>query len=100
MTIFLFFSPERRILARLNTLKQEIKHMAGELAALQAGVQKNTDVIESAITLIGNIKTLLDAAIASGDPAALTALSTTLGAEDDRLAQAVASNTPAAAPAP
>lgn len=73
--------------------------MAGELAALQAGVAKNTDVIESAITLLGNIKSLLDAAIASGDPAALTALSTALGAEDDKLAAAVAANTPAAAPA-
>ena len=70
--------------------------MAGELAALQANVAKNTDVIESAITLLGNIKALLDAAIASGDPAALTALSATLGAEDDKLAAAIVASTPAA----
>ena len=73
--------------------------MAGELAALQAGVARNTDVVESALTLIQNIKTALDAAIASNDPAALTALSTALGSEDDKLAAAVAANTPSTPPA-
>lgn len=69
--------------------------MAGELAALQAQVTQNTTVIESAITLIQGIKAALDAAIASNDPAALTALSAELGAEDQKLAAAVQANTPA-----
>jgi hypothetical protein len=69
--------------------------MAGELAGLQAQVAANTDVIESAITLIQGIKAALDAAIASGDPAALAALSATLSSEDEKLAAAVAANTPA-----
>lgn len=68
--------------------------VAGELAALQAQVAQNTTVIESAITLIQGIKAALDAAIASGNPQALTDLSATLGAEDQKLADAVAANTP------
>lgn len=70
--------------------------MANELADLKAKVAGNTTVIESALTLINGFKAALDAAIANGDPAALAALSAELGAEDDKLAAAVAANTPAA----
>lgn len=68
--------------------------MAGELDTLTAQVGANTSVIESAITLIQNIKALLDAA--GTDPAKLAALSATLGSEDDKLAAAVVAGTPAA----
>lgn len=67
------------------------------LDELTAQVTKNNDTIESAITLLGNIKALLDAA--GTDPVALKALSDSLGAEDDKLAAAIVANTPAA-PAP
>lgn len=75
-------------------LRKEIK-MAGELDNLKAQVAKNTDVIGSAKTLIVGIKAKLDAAIASGDPAQLQALSDQLAADDQGLADAVAANTPA-----
>lgn len=70
--------------------------MAGELATLQAAVAHETDVVDGAIVLLEGLKTKLDAAIAAGDPAALQALSDSIGAETEKLASAVAANTPAA----
>ncbi len=67
-----------------------------ELDDLKTAVQKNTDVEESAIVLLNGLKSKLDAAIAAGDPAALKALSDSLGTESDKLAAAVVANTPAA----
>ena len=86
------------ILRTLHSIEERITTMAGELDTLKASVSRNTDVIASAIALIQGIKAALDAAIAAGDPAALTALSDTLGAQDDALAAAVAANTPVAPP--
>lgn len=51
---------------------------------------------DSAITLLQGLKAQLDAAIASGDPAAVQAVADNLGAETDKLAAAVAANTPSA----
>lgn len=68
--------------------------MADELAGLTAQVAANTTVIESALTLIQGLKAKLDAA--GTDPAALKALSDSLGAEDQKLADAITANTPAA----
>lgn len=84
-----------RIERLIHTVIEKENSMAGELDALRQQVANNTAVIESAITLIRGIKAALDAAIASGDPAALTALSSQLGADDAALAEAVAQNTPA-----
>ena len=67
--------------------------MSVQLDALTAQVAKNTDVVNSAIKLIGNIKAQLDAA--GTDPVKLAALSATLGTDDDALAAAVVANTPA-----
>ena len=61
---------------------------------LTANVTANTTVIESAIALLGNLKTLLDAA--GTDPVKLKALSDTLASEDTKLAAAITANTPAA----
>lgn len=75
--------------------------MSIQLDNLTAGVAANNSAIESAITLLGNLKAALDAAIASqptDDGAALQALSDSLGAEDAKLAAAVTANTPVAAP--
>jgi len=80
----------------LNHIDGRITLMAGELDALKAQVARNTEVEESAILLLNGLKEKLDAAIAAGDPAALQALSDALGAETDKLAAAVAANTPAA----
>lgn len=63
------------------------------LTDLRDKVEANTTVIESAIALIQGLKTKLDEAIASGDPAQIQALSDSLGAETQKLADAVAANT-------
>ena len=82
----------------VKQLRMEIQDMANELADLTTQVASNTTVIESALTLINGFAARLDAAIASGNPAALTALSASLKSEDDALAAAVLANTPPAPP--
>jgi hypothetical protein len=68
---------------------------------LAAEVAENRSVTDSAVALLGNIKAKLDEAIASGDMGQVQALSDELDANNKRLADAVAANTPAAnAPAP
>jgi hypothetical protein len=86
------------ILWSLAILTERINHMAGELVQLQKDVAAEDTVIDSAITLLGGIKAALDAAIASGDPAALTALSADIQAKTATLSAAVVANTPAATP--
>ena len=72
------------------------------IADLQARVAANTEVTASAVLLIQGLKAKLDAAIASGDPSQLQALSDSLAASDQALADAISANTPAdtSAPAP
>jgi hypothetical protein len=53
-------------------------------------------VMASAVLLLQGLKTRLDEAIASGDPAALMALSAELDANTNALAAAVTQNTPSA----
>ena len=85
------------ILIGQGFLVRKVKPVMAAIDDLSAKVAANTDVIESAIVLIQNIKALLDAA--GTDPAKLAELSATLGAEDDKLAAAVAANTPTPPPA-
>jgi uncharacterized alpha-E superfamily protein len=80
----------------LLSIHQKLNKMANELDDLKAAVAKDTEVDQSAITLLNGLKAKLDAAIASGDPAQLTALSAQLGTNTDALAAAIAANTPAA----
>jgi hypothetical protein len=65
---------------------------------VQTEVTAQTDVVASAVTLLGGLKTALDAAIASGNPAAVQAISDALGANSAALAAAVTANTPAVTP--
>lgn len=83
------------LVVQLTRIEGKVNTMAGELDTLKAAVAANTTVIGSAIALIQGIKAKLDAAIAAGDPAALTALSAELGAQDQALSDAVTANTPA-----
>lgn len=80
--------------------KKTFKKMSKQLDTLTADVAQETTVVKSAVTLIGNLKTELDAAIAAqangDDGAALAALSTTLEGSATDLAAAIAANTPAA----
>jgi hypothetical protein len=86
-----------RIEAALATITQQEQAMTPQLQALQAEVQRNTDVTTSVTALVQN---LADQIVAlKDDPAALQALADSLKANDDGLAAAVTANTPAA-PAP
>lgn len=73
------------------------KRLMSALTDLQAQVAAEDTVIASAITLLNGLKAALDAAIASGDPAALAALSADITAQTTALSAAVATNTPPAA---
>lgn len=87
-----------RILWRLDFL---ISLEVAELAALddlKAQVTANTEIEASAIVLIQGIAAQLKAAIAAGDPAALTALADQLHTSAAALADAVTANTPPAIP--
>lgn len=90
--------------AELDQIRHSIHTLGATLMAtladLQAKVAANTSVAASAVTLIQGLKAQLDAAIASGDPAALQALSDQLDAADTSLAAAITSNTPSAPAAP
>lgn len=76
----------------LNELKGTIMAAIDDLSR---EVAENQDATQSAITLLGNLKTKLDEAIASGDMGQVQALSDTLSNQTDSLAAAVAQNTPA-----
>lgn len=66
------------------------------LKDIQDQVAQQRTIVESAVSLITGLKSALDAALASEDPAALKQLSDDLGSESNALAAAVAANTPGA----
>jgi hypothetical protein len=66
--------------------------MSAELDRLTTEVEETRGVVDSAIALIQGFKAALDEAIASGNPAALTALSDSLDAKTNELADAIAAN--------
>lgn len=63
---------------------------------LKAQVEAQTTVVDSAVTLLQQLKTMLDQAIASGDPAKIQAVADLLHHNTQALADAVVANTPAA----
>jgi hypothetical protein len=68
-----------------------------ELDELQAAVEENTSLDQSAITLIEGLADKIDAA--GADKTKLAALTANLRASGSALAAAIAANTPAPAPA-
>lgn len=78
----------------LGLILERIQAMSAELDALTAQVKANSDLLDSATTLINGIAARITAA--GTDPAALKALTDELKAKDDALAAAVTANTPAA----
>jgi len=81
-----------------QALKKEDRIMA-EIDDLEAAVARCETVEQSAVTLLGTLKSELDAALAGSDAdlkARVAALSTKLGSDSDALAAAVVANTPAA----
>lgn len=81
--------------ARLDTIINKETAMAGELATLTQEVSETRTAVGSAIALIQGLKARLDEAIASGNPAALKALSDSLDADQQALAAAILANMPA-----
>lgn len=70
--------------------------MSKELDDLTDRVKRNSDLLDSATTLINGIA---DRVAAAGvDPTKLQALTEELRAKDDTLAAAITANTPAATP--
>ncbi len=96
----IFTASDRELLnycaAGITYLIQKGILMASALDDLTAQVTANTSAEASAITLLQGLKAALDAAIASGNPAALKALSAQLGTSQTALAAAILANTPAA----
>lgn len=71
--------------------------MSQQLDELTAKMNAHVVVVDTAVELLNGLKERLDAALASSDPpAALQALSVSLGAETQKLSDAIAANTPAA----
>ncbi len=80
---------------QLSAINSRLDTIMTELETLQAAVAAEDTVIASAITLLEGLKTRLDEAIASSNPAALRALSDDIGAQTTALANAIQTNTPA-----
>jgi|GEM_PF-5624033 len=78
------------------TLKYLKEIVMPAIDSLTANVAENTTVERSAVVLLGNLKSLLDQAIAGQDWSQVQALSDQLGSNNTELANAVAANTPAA----
>lgn len=97
MKILDYLFPSRRILAALELVLKKENQIMAALDDLKAAVAAEDTVIDSAVVLLKGLKDALDAAIASGDPAALTALSADIAAKTASLSAAVSANTPAAA---
>jgi len=81
------------LLAKLNQILHQESTMSVELDALTTQVKANTDAEESALVLINGIAARI--AAAGTDPAALSALTSSLKTDADKLAAAVLANTPA-----
>ena len=80
----------------LNIFEHKLEKI---MATLDDVVNKVTDlgsVEDGVVTLLTDVKTKLDAAIASGDPAKIQQISDALGAQKQKLADAITANTPAA----
>ncbi len=83
----------------LNQILKELQMAAVDIAAITAGVARNTTVLGSVEALLANLTALIKAIPPSTDPvtqAALDQLTATLTADDDQAAAAVVANTPAA----
>jgi len=75
------------LLSKLEKIMATLDDVVAKVAALGT-------VEDSVVALLTDLKTKLDAAIASGaDPAKLQALSDAIGAQTDKLAKAVTDNT-------
>jgi len=80
-----------KLTQKIDLLTERIKEMSAALDALKVQVERNTQVDQSAITLIQGIAQQLQEL--KDDPAAIEALSNELQASADALSAAVSANT-------
>lgn len=78
---------------KLDRIIITLRAIMANLSALQAAVEAENTVIDSAITLLNGLAEALRAA--ATDPAAVQALADEVGAKSAALAAAVQANTPA-----
>lgn len=87
------------IILKLNNVLRKERQMAVDLSALQAEVERDRTVDESAKTLLEGLTAKINELIAASgntvDPAALQALVDSIKSNTDNLAAAVSANTPA-----
>lgn len=79
----------------LGAILERLVRMAATLDDVVAKVTTQGTVIASAVTLLNELKTKLDAAIASGNMAKVQEIATALDTQRQQLADAVQANTPA-----
>lgn len=84
----------RDISERINILLGKVTYMEAKVQDLVDRVNAQSTVVASVLTLLGDLKTQLEAA--KDDPAVLDAAIATLDANSAALADAVAANTAAA----
>ena len=80
----------------LNDLVKGVLLMALNLERLETEVSENTDAVDSAVALLSTLAD--EIRNAAGDPAAVEAIADKLDSNSQRLAEAVAANTPAEEP--
>ena len=88
------FSGLENLFSNQLLIIQKLNNMSQVLDDLTAKVEAETTVEQSAITLLQTLKTELDAAIASGDTAALQALIDKIGSNTPSLADPITATTP------
>src|SRR5436305_937841 len=80
-----------RVEDKLDRLIMETQTMSAELDRLRASVAAEGTVVQSAVTLLGQLALLIRSSV--NDPASLAALADDVDAKKAALAQAVADNT-------
>lgn len=80
----------------LASINEKLATMSAELDTLTTEVSETGTVVESAIVLLKGLKAKLDAA--GTDPVKLKELSDSLNSQQEKLAAAIAENTPAEPP--
>lgn len=88
--------PLRDIKVSLGHINRKADCIMANLQDLQAAVERDRTVTESAVTLLQGIAQQLRDAQASNDPNAIQAVIDQIDANTNRMAEAVAANTPAA----
>jgi len=78
----------------LFSLMVKVERMAATLDDVVQKVTQQNTVIQSAITLLHELKVKLDGAIASGDMGKVQQIADALDSQDQALATAVTANTP------